>query len=224
VTELVGLLALGVPFGVLTTVVLVQRLGRVRRRRAMRHYADAQGWQWIGDDDQAYAHRWNGEPFAGGQDRLVRNVLLGRQGDYDVNVFDYQHRTGAGGKGRLVVATVVTLRLPAALPELEVGPEGALGGRVAAAVGRADLQTESEAFNRAFRVGGDDARFGMAVLHPRMMELLLSAPGTSWRIERDWLVHWEPGRVAPEQLGKRIDLLAAIADLIPSYVWKDYGS
>jgi hypothetical protein len=223
VTELVGLFALGVPFGVLATIVLVQRVSRVRRRRAMRHYAEAQGWQWVGDDDQAYAHRWNGEPFAGGKDRLVRNVLLGRRGDHDVNAFDYQHRTGTGGKGRLVVSTVLTLRLPTALPELEVGPEGAFGGRVAAAVGRGDLQTESEAFNRAYRVTCDDARFGMAVLHPRMMELLLSAPGTSWRIERDWLVYWEPGRAAPDSIGPRLDLLAEIAGLIPSYVWKDYG-
>ncbi|GAB3407113.1 hypothetical protein [Flindersiella endophytica] len=222
--ELVALFTLGVPFGVLTAIVVVQRLTRIRRRRAMRQYADAQDWQWVGERDQAYAHRWNGEPFAGGKDRIVRNVMLGRPGDYEVNAFDYQHRTGTGGKGRVFVATVLTLRLPAALPELAVGPEGAFGGRAAAAVGRADLQTESEAFNRAYRVGGDDARYAMAVLHPRMMELLLSAPRTSWRIERDWLVHWEPGRTAPDRIGERLGLLAAIAGLIPSYVWTDYGS
>lgn len=222
-TELFGVIVLGTPLVAIVVVVVTQKLAQRRRRRAMRRFAAARAWQWVGDGDQAYAHRWNGEPFAGGRVRVVRNVVTGRQGEYEFNAFDYQHKTGSGGaRGKVVICTVWTLRLPASLPPLAVGPEGVFGGRVAGVAGRGDVQTESEEFNRAFRVEGDD-RYAMAVLHPRMMELLLSAPRTQWRIERDWLVYWEPGRAEPERIALRLGLLAAIAGLIPSYVLKDYG-
>ena len=62
------------------------------------------------------------------------------------------------------------MQLPGPLPQLEVTHEGIFGGAVANALGFADIQFESEQFNRAFRVKADDQRFGHAVIHPQMME------------------------------------------------------
>jgi hypothetical protein len=125
--------------------------------------------------------------------------------------------SGLRGGPPIAAATHVVwvLRLRARLPWLAVSEQHAYDSH--------DVQTESEEFNRAYHVMSYDDRYSMAVVHPRMMDLLMSTPETYWRIDRDMLVYWERGPIEPVRYLQRLNLLAAIADLIPSHVWSDYG-
>jgi hypothetical protein len=212
-------LALGlflvIPIALVVLIVVLRSQAIKRRAQAMQALAASHGWWWV-EKDSAWAHRWTGEPFEVGSGRTAANVLTGRHEGYDFAMFDYHYTISNGKTSQTVTCGVWALKLPAMLPWLVVGQQGAFGQKN-------DVQFESEHFNRAYHVTGHDDRYAMAVIHPRMMELLMSAPGTYWRIDRDSIVYWEPGQIDPLRYVQRLNLLVTIAGLIPSYVWKDYG-
>lgn len=202
---------------------------RQERMQAMRKLAADCGWTWH-DEDPQFVRDDSGTPFGHGRSRQARNVLVGAHRGRQVVAYDYEYKVDSGsGKNRSTRTYRYALwlvTLPHRLPDLEVRQEGIFGGRVASALGFGDLELESEAFNEAYRVDCSDDRFGTAMIHPRMMELLLSVAasgGVNWRIEGDVLVCWEDGHAEPAAIVARLDLLADIIDLVPSFVWKDYG-
>ncbi|GAB3407108.1 DUF3137 domain-containing protein [Flindersiella endophytica] len=215
---LVVLIAFGIIFGIpiaLVILVVVLRGQAVKKRQqAMSALAAGNGWTWV-PQDSSWAHRWTGEPFEVGDGRTATNILLGRHQGWDFAAFDYHYTISNGKTSTQVTCAVWALKLPSMLPWLTVERQGVFG--------KNDVQTESEQFNQAYKIHGHDDRYAMAVLHPRMMELLMSAPETYWRIDRDSLVYWEPGPIEPQRYVQRLNLLVTIAGLIPSYVWKDYG-
>jgi hypothetical protein len=198
------------------------------RKRAMQALAHDHGWTWYDEDDRFV--RDDGAPFGQGRSRRAENVLVGTHRGRQIVAYDYQYKTDSGSGERRSTRTheyaIWLVTLPYRLPHLEVRPEGIFGGRVAAALGFGDLEVESEAFNQAYRVDCDDDRYGTAMIHPRMMELLLSGASreVNWRIEGDVLISWERGHADPAALVARLDLLADIISLVPSFVWKDFGS
>ena len=68
---------------------------------------------------------------------------------------------------------VVALTVGVAFPPLEVAPEGFVS-RIVGRLTDHDIDLESEDFNRAFTVSCPDRKFASDILHPRMMEFLLS--------------------------------------------------
>ncbi|MGW5363148.1 hypothetical protein [Actinopolymorpha pittospori] len=214
---------------VVGAVWYLNRRARQRRMAAFQALAAAQGWQWIEEDDR-YVRNWNSHPFGQGRKRRATNILVGKYRGREIAAYDYEYQTESdNGKDRTTTThryAIWVVTLPSRLPGLEVRKEGIFGGRVAAAFGFGDLQLESEEFNRTFRVGTPDRRYATAMLHPRMMELLLARGrnGMSWRIAGDALLCWEEGKAEPDVIVPRLDVLADVVDLVPSFVWKDYGS
>jgi hypothetical protein len=198
-----------------------------KRREAFAAFAAQQGLAYI-PEDNSWAGQWAGTPFQTGDNWRVRNVLSGAFQGRQIVAFDYSYQTHTtNGKGQRRTTThkfgVVVMQLPAPLPHLEVTHEGIFGGAVANALGFADLQFESEQFNRAFRVKADDPRFGHAVIHPRMMELLLARGEIGWRIEGNSLVGWDSGPHTPHEVMNRLQLLQLVVDNVPPFVWRDYA-
>jgi hypothetical protein len=208
-------------------VAYVNYVQAKKRREAFAAFAAEQGFAYVPEND-SLAGQWAGTPFQTGDHWRARNVLSGSFQGHNIVAFDYSYQTHTtNGKGQRRTTThkfgVVVLQLPAPLPHLEVTHEGIFGGAVANALGFADLQFESEQFNRAFRVKADDPRFGHAVIHPRMMELLLSRGEIGWRIEGNSLVGWDSGPHAPVEVMNRLQLLQLVVDNVPPYVWRDYA-
>jgi hypothetical protein len=199
-----------------------------KRRETFAAFAAQQGFAYV-PEDNFLAGQWAGTPFQTGDNWRVRNVLSGAFQGRQIVAFDYSyetHTTNAKVRRRTTTTHkfgVVAMRLPAPLPHLEVTHEGLFGGAVANALGFADLEFESEQFNRAFRVKADDPRFGHAVIHPRMMELLLGRGEIGWRIEGNSLVGWDSGPHSPLEVMNRLQLLQLVLDNVPPYVWRDYA-
>jgi hypothetical protein len=198
-----------------------------QRREEFAAFAAQQGFAYVAADN-SLAGRWGGTPFQTGDHWRVLNVLSGQFQGHPMVAFDYSYQTHTtNGKGQRRTTThkfgVVVLQLPAALPNLEVSHEGIFGGAVANALGFGDLRFESEQFNRAFRVTAQDQRFGHAVIHPQMMEMLLARGEIAWRIEGNSLVGWDAGRHGPVEIMTRLQLLQQVTDNIPPYVWRDYA-
>lgn len=201
-------------------------LAAKKRQEAFNRLATQYGWHWV-DEDDTYVDRWDGEPFGTGSRRQAKNILVGHYGEREILYFDYSYQTESGSGDNRRTTThnyaVWVVRLPSPLPPILVGPEGIFGGRLAGLLGFGDLQTESEEFNRSFKVRCDDQRYGMALVHPRMMEYLMSVHGLQWRIDGDSLICWEEDHPEVDAVPARLDLLFGVIELIPSFVWKDYG-
>lgn len=194
-----------------------------KRVAAVRAWAAGVGWRVVGHD-AALVHRWRGRPFGIGNRRRVSELVVGTFAGRHAATFRYEYTTGSGKNRSTVTHHVVTMALPTFLPTVELTPDG-LGAKLAKAFGAQDLVFESEAFNQAWRVTAPDARYAHAVLHPRLMERLLrpDARGLSLRIEGTDVLCWTLGVPRLDDVGRRLQVLAAVVDHVPRFVWLDHG-
>jgi hypothetical protein len=115
--------------------------------------------------------------FQRGDGRGVENVVYGDWQETHVIAFDYWYYDETSD-GKTTSRTYyrfdcVLLPIGADCVRVQIGPETILS-KVAGALSFHDQQFESEAFNKAFRVSCDDARFANALIDARMMEWLLA--------------------------------------------------
>ena len=197
-----------------------------KRRALLTEWAAANKWTLLDEDDQ-WCSRWQGNPFNEGDHRRARNVLTGTWKGKPFVSFDYSFQTHTSdGKGGTSTQThhyaVSAVSLPAYLPRLQVTPESLLT-RFGNAVGFADIELESEDFNRAFRVHANDPKFASDVLTARTMQLLLSRPRISWRIEGSDILCWQSGEQQPVAVNAAVSTMLDVVEGIPSFVWHDHG-
>jgi Protein of unknown function (DUF3137) len=197
-----------------------------KRRELLMQWATNSGFAYA-DEDDAWCARWNGSPFAEGDHRRARNVVTGATDNKPFAAFDYTYQThSSDGRGGRTTTThhyvVASVQLPTFLPRLQVTPENVLT-RLGNAVGFDDIELESEDFNRKFRVSCDDPKFASDVLSPRTMQLLVSRPVPSWRIEGTDVVAWHEGRMSPALVLSMLQTLCAVIAGVPSFVWHDHG-
>lgn len=194
-----------------------------RRQKALATWAAQVGWTYLGTDP-SLVDRWRGAPFGMGHSRRVSELAVGPFGSYRAMSFAYRYTTGSGKNRTTHVFHVATLAMPAWLPGVELTPQG-LGARILTALGRQDLEFESEDFNQRWRVEARDPRFAHAVLHPRMLERLVrpDAVGLSLRLAGSDVVCWSPGLPDMATMARRLGVMRAIVDGIPRHVWLDHG-
>jgi hypothetical protein len=206
---------------ILTAVGMVAfRAFRLRGagRQEMADFAAESGF-YFAVSNKELVRRWSGSPFGQGDIRTARNVVTGYQQGRRVVAFDYKF----GDIGRPSERYgVVVIRLKTGLPRIEV-TDRRLADAVLDTVRTGRIEAESEQFNREFSVLAADQRYGHAMMHPRMMEFLLSQEPLPWRIEGADLICWAEGRLWPATVLERAEYLAGIAELIPAFVWADYG-
>jgi hypothetical protein len=198
-----------------------------KRKEELLTWAVSNNWT-ISAADDSLCQRWTGDPFGEGDHRHVRNVINGTWKTTPFVSFDYSYQThssdGRGGRSTTTHHYAVTaLNLPAWLPTLQVTPENLLT-RLGNAVGITDIELESEDFNRAFRVHASDPKLASDVLTPRSMQLLLSRPHFSWRIEGADILCWQEGEQHPADVTAVVCTLLDVVNGIPSFVWHDHGS
>lgn len=146
-------------------------------------------------------------------------MFTGEHNGHSFRLLDYTYVTRSGKATRVNEVHLVAVALPVALPGLVVDKDQP----VLRTVGVPDLELESNTFNKTFWVHGPDDRFASAVLHPQMMEWMLTYPDVTWRIEDQLLI--SPGRgywnilLALEKL----DCLTGVVDRLPPFVLADYG-
>ncbi|MCA1824086.1 MAG: DUF3137 domain-containing protein [Mycobacteriales bacterium] len=196
-----------------------------RRRVALKQLAAAKGWAYR-PYDPSLTSRWVGRPFGEGFDRQAANVVSGVVRGLDLVAFDYRYKertTDAQGHSTTTTHryAVCALHLPTILPEIHVTTENVLT-RLGNAVGFEDIELESDAFNRRFRVQSRDRKFACDVLTPRTMEALLANP-LEFRLELSDVVTWWDGRLQPLEILRRAATLARVVDGVPEFVWKDHG-
>ena len=114
------------------------------------------------------------------------------------------------------------LSIPAAWPRLTIERETALT-RLARDAGLGDVETEWEAFNRAFHVRSSDTRFATAILDGEMMEWLLARPPSDgFEIAEGWLLA-ASAQVYPWEIEQVLETALAFRERIPAVVHSLFG-
>ena len=212
---------------IVVAMVLVYR-AEMRRADALEAWARGRGLTFTARDD-AFARALSVAPFGKGDDAEAREVISGTFEGRPFHAFRLVtvERT-RDAKGRSTASTedhhVVWVALDAALPRLSLAPDSVLFA-VAGALGFADVDTESHAFNQRWRVGTEDAAYAHAILAPHVIEELLHPDweGSVVIVENGVAAMVRPGALEPEMLDRRLARLHALVGTIPPFVTADYG-
>jgi len=211
---------------VVVGVVVLAGVGfwlQYRRNQAVQAWARNIGWTYLGTDP-TLPSRWRTRPFGIGDSRRTAELMTGVYQGRSATAFRYSYTTGSGKNKSTSVFHVVVVPLPAYLPNLELTP-GGIGSRLAKTCGGEDIQFESEDFNQAWRVRAGVVKFAHDVVHPRVRERLMhdDARGLSLSVEGTDLLCWTAGVPRWEALAGRLQVMCAVVDAIPRYVWLDHG-
>ncbi len=160
--------------------------------------------------------------FRKGDGRGCENVLHGTWHKMELRVFDYWYYTqSTDSKGRRSKSYTrfccALASIPADCPHLEIVRETVLS-RIGDRLGMADIQFESDEFNRAYQIRSQDRRFAHYLVDARMMEWLLRAPkGHGYETLGPWLlVHC--GRIPVSRIDGLLQHTRGFSERIPRVV------
>ena len=223
----------GAFFALVIVLIVVGIVQAKKRREAFGLLAGQRGWTYVQRDDQ-WVDVFEGSPFGQGHNRKATNVLSGQYDGRPFIAFDYVYyttETSTDSEGHTTTREeshnfgIVGLDMVGQLgnhpfPSLCVTPEGVFGRMIGRLTNR-DIELESEDFNRAFTVTSQERKFASDVLHPRMMEYLLSHRDEAFRLDRSWILNVDSGDRKLEEIEARLALVDGIVDQIPEFVWKE---
>ncbi|MGB1697087.1 MAG: hypothetical protein ACPHK8_01655 [Thermoplasmatota archaeon] len=134
-----------------------------------------------------------------------------------VRAFQHQSRTKSKDSENIHNFTVVKMEMPYAGPDLVLKREG-LHHKLFDALGGEDIDFESDEFSRKFWVKCKDRKFAYAVIHPRMMDMLLEAPRMTLQWQGQHMVLHVSGAFHPDKAEPLIELGLAFRALLPKHL------
>jgi hypothetical protein len=207
-------------FAVLATVSRSRaRLLRRRRVAAMAALARSRGWSYAEEDITAY-YGFSGPPFERGQNVHATDVMRGEHRGWRFTTFDYRFTTGQGRSRRSHVFAVTAVQTGIWLAPVRVAPE-TLGSQLVDHLTGDDIDTESEQFNKTFKVSCGDRKLAVDVLNPQMMQYLLQLPLLAWSLESGALVIASVGQNVPARIDYDLAVAEQILAFVPDFVWTE---
>jgi hypothetical protein len=192
------------------------------------------GWQFDAEADYSHEDDFGQfSIFTRGHSRYAYNTLRGRV-EIDgqpcaAKMGDYRYRqTSGSGKSRRTHTyhfSYLVLDLPyRAVPHLAIRREDFLDS-IAGALGFDDIDFESAEFSRHFHVKSSDKRFAYDVVHPAMMEFLLTHNGPPLEIsERCACISQGAGAWTAEQFRANLDWATDFFKLWPRHLVSTLGT
>jgi hypothetical protein len=206
-------------FGGVLLVALIAYLAYAmqrRRREGFRQMATQLGLAYSQDDPLgllAYPFTL----FTRGDGRAIENVVWGAWQETDVIAFDFMYYEQDGKYRTDYQFDCAIVPIGADSPRLLIEHENMMTS-LAGALSFRDLQFESEAFNKEYRVQCEVARFANAVLDARMMQWLLdNGSGYTFETVGDRLLVAGP-RVEPAFLTELLVVSRGFAQHVPKVV------
>jgi hypothetical protein len=174
-----------------------------------------------------FLQRFEGfSPFGQGHNISIDNLLMGRRDRSDWYAFDYlYHTTQSDGKTTRQVphpTGVVAVRLPLALPRLTMAPEN-IFHKIGNVLGMDELDFELEEFNKRYWVQCSDRKMAYDLLHPKMIDYLMTKPPRHWQVAGQFVLLTRGGYYSPDEIRSLIDEIQGFIALVPRYVEQDHG-
>ena len=204
------------------------------RQDALTRLANQLGWQF--DPTRNYDHQDEFHQFSAftvGQRRYAYNTLRGTL-MIDVvpcpaQMGDYHYETTSGtGKNRRTTTHLFSYLIVEtpynSTHELKIRREQFFD-RVASFIGFDDIDFESNEFSDRFHVKSSSKRFAYDVIHPRMMEFLMTEdPPTIHLAGRHCCIHVPNHCWSPEEFDRRVNWLREFFQLWPRHMTSTFSS
>jgi len=201
---------------------LASEWGGQRARAEGRKFASRSNWTFEEQRSGLFA-MLRTPPFDASESSYTA-VVTGMFGGYECfdGVYEWSKRIDSDhsitGKHR-----VAAVRLPDELPRLMLVPEG-LGARLVKAFGGTDMDFESSAFNRSWRVLADDPRVASEMLSPRVIGSLEAMQAKAPLLfEAGWGVRIDDDSKGTDSLADRLGGILAVARFLPQHTIEDHG-
>jgi hypothetical protein len=158
-----------------------------------------------------------------GHKRYVFNRLAGEVDGQRANIFDYHYETySTNSKGQRTTHhhyfSVFTLSLPDSFPELNIEREGFFS-KIGQALGFDDIDFESVAFSKRYKVKSRDKKFAYDFCNARMIEYLLQQQDLIIEVDGNTLALTFKGKLAVEHIKPNFRRLQQIRSLMPNYLF-----
>lgn len=163
------------------------------------------------------------EPFGRGHGQAVENMVWGDEASCRWYLCDYRYSSGSGDDERTYSYGVVIAELPVLLPQMRIREQGFFDG-VGSLLGAKDIQFESDDFNRRFWIVSDDSKRAYEVIHPQMMEYLMSLPVRDLQIYGNWIVWHESGTLSIHEFERVMQDIQGFHQRIPPYYKQDHAT
>ncbi|MCB1076818.1 MAG: hypothetical protein KDM64_03220 [Verrucomicrobiae bacterium] len=193
-----------------------------KRQAQLQAFARSRSWYFHPEKVRGFDAKYLEFDFLDrGSNRYAHNILSGREGDFEIEGFDYHyetHTTDSKGKRQTHHHrfSVAILEPGFPLKDLTIRPEG-LFDKLSAAFGWDDINFESAEFSRRFHVKAQDRRWAYDVIHPRAMEYLLECPRYELHFSRGRLAVRSSGRFEPWEFAKAIEMGDTMLRGIPEF-------
>ncbi len=213
----------GIGFIVLTmlglfflAILYLQKRAKQWKELAYRH-----GFSYYKLDPLQIPSRYGYFPLLSiGSDRKASHVCRGAIKNWSICLFDYSYTTGSGDDETHYAMTLMILESPLIFKPMSLRPENVLD-KVGAALGFDDIDFESADFSRTYCVKGENKKFTYDIIHPRMMEFLLSHKGLYIETQQNTVLFHRGCLLKAPQIEQLLQEADRFYEMIPDYVKKD---
>jgi hypothetical protein len=185
----------------------------------VRRFASARGWTYESVSKEMAAG-WVTEPLRSVSRLSIGPIARGggRWGRAGVAFAIGDLRVG-GVPLRPFLSRMAWTHLADESPPVSFMREG-FSDRLAGLVGGTDVDVESAAFNRLWRVKSPDQRAAHAMLTPTLIAFLteISDEGLAFQVDGDRVLLWDDGRDTDVDLDRRMELVERFVGALPSYL------
>lgn len=222
-----------VPLLIVAVIALAIGLGYLAHKAEQKRIAELQalaaelGLSFTRERDKSHDERYRFFPiFNQGHSRAAYNTMEGevqisgrafpiRMGDYTYKITTSNGKTTSTTTYNL---SYVIIHVPLSnVPTLEIRREHVLD-KIAGALGFDDIDFESEEFSRKFHVKSSDKRFAYDVIHPGMIEFLMSHVPPTIMVMRGCMCLHAGSRWKAPEFRSWVDWCRAFFELWPEHV------
>lgn len=192
-------------------------LGRLRDEDLIDRFLTFQTFSPLAGDDSCYPIGWN---------PCVSNTIRGRWAGKDIIAFDLQYATDVPGAVKVDAVTskdsISAVMFPCRFPlkPLMIRPEW-MGDKIARAFRKYNIEPMS--FNSRFHVESSDGPWADEVVHPEMMDFLMSSHPFCIAMNGQHIIVYQNSLFTARDLEDACGVGAGIIDRLPAEVTGNQG-
>jgi hypothetical protein len=152
-----------------------------------------------------------------GDSQYACNIMTGAIAGRVFTGCDYHYATGSGKNRHHHHFSLIIVKSPILLEPLFIRPENFMD-KLAGLVGFDDIDFESAEFNKKFYVKSPNKKWAYDIIHPRMMEFLLTSPVFSIQFDFLSVIVYRDSLFSTADFTSAVEFINGFFDLIPEYV------
>jgi hypothetical protein len=189
-----------------------------KRRKELAEWALSKNLAFIAKKDRFFDSKYpNFNCLHRGDTRYAYNIMTGTLFGREFLGCDYHYATGSGKSRTQHYFSLVIIKSHILLEPLLIRPEN-LFDKFADLVGFNDIDFESAEFSRKFYVKSPNKKWAYDIIHPQMMEFLLTMPALSIQFDSLSVIVYRETTFSPADFENAANFVNGIFERIPDYV------